>query len=72
MIGGDSDGDINNPKVEDSYMPLLRRYKLNSLDELHKALFDADDSTAYHRTNGEKPIPLSPEAKTLSSTKSYK
>jgi hypothetical protein len=35
MIGGDSDGDINNLKIDEGYMPILRRYKLNSLDELH-------------------------------------
>jgi hypothetical protein len=69
---GDSDGDSGNSKVEDAYMPLLRRYKLNSLDELHSILFDAEESTTYHRINYERPLSLSPEAKNLSSTRTYK
>jgi hypothetical protein len=66
MIGGDSDGDINNLKIDEGYMPILRRYKLNSLDELHEVLFDADESTTYHKINGEKSPSLSPEAKSFS------
>jgi hypothetical protein len=66
MIGEDSDGDIINLKIDEGYMPILRRYKLNSLEELHKALFDADESTIYHKINGEKSSSLSPEVKNFS------